>query len=459
MTAATMDRPRPLPGPARPYAFPAFERHMLANGLGLVIAPITKLPLVTLLATIDAGAVSDAPGMEGLARLTAQSLSEGAGGRGGAELAEYAERLGTAVSASANWDAAFVQLTILSSQLPDALALLGDVVMDPMLPPGEVERLQNERLAELLQLRAEPRGLADEMLDRVVFAEHARYGRPAGGTETSVAGLTPEAVSACYEALYHPAAATLVVVGDVRPAQVQRLVEARFGQWRGAARSDFATPDMPPAPGRRVHVVTKTGSPQSELRLGHRGLPRAHPDYFPVVVMNAILGGLFSSRINLNLREAHGYTYGAHSGYEWRRWAGPFSVDAAVQREVTDAAVQEMLREIDRIRDSEVSDSELSLATSYLDGVFPIRYETTSAIASALANLLVYRLPPDYFDRYRERVRAVTVADVREAARAHLDPADLQLVVVGDAETIRQPLEQLAFGPLTVYDDRGEPIT
>jgi zinc protease len=366
--------------------------------------------------------------------------------------------LGTAVSASANWDAAFIQLTVLTSRLPEAIALLGDVLMAPTLPAREVERLRNERLAELLQLRAEPRGLADEMLDRVVFAPGARYGRPAGGTEASVAELTPDAVSACYQALYHPAAATLLVVGDVRPAQVQRLVEARFGQWRGAVRGDFAVPDAPAAPGRRVHVVTKTGSPQSELRLGHRGLSRSHADYFPVVVMNAILGGLFSSRINLNLREAHGYTYGAHSGYDWRRWAGPFSVDAAVQREVTDAAIREMLHEINRIRDTEVSDSELSLATSYLDGVFPIRYESTAAIAAALANLIVYRLPPDYYDRYRERVRAVTVGAVREAARAHLDPSRLQLVVVGDPATVRQPLEQLDFGPLTVYDDRGEPI-
>ena len=174
--------------------------------------------------------------------------------------------------------------------------------------------------------------------------------------------------------------------------------------------------------------------------------------------MNAILGGLFSSRINLNLREAHGYTYGAHSAYDWRRWAGPFSVDAAVQRDVTDAAVREVLHEIDRIRAEAVTDSELSLATSYLDGVFPIRYETTTAIAAALANLVVYKLRPDYYDSYRANVRGGTAADVLAAARAHLDPEQLQLVVVGDPEAVRGPLEQLDFGPVTVYDDHGEPI-
>jgi zinc protease len=455
----TIARPRPLPEPARPYAFPRFERHTLANGLGLVIAPVSKLPIVTLLAIIDAGAVTDAAGKEGLAQLTAHALGEGAAGLDGAALIEHAEQLGTAINTSADWDAAFVELTVLASRLGDAMALLGDVLTAPMLPAHEVERLRSERLAELLQRRAEPRELADEMLDRAVYAGGARYGRPAGGTETSVAELTPDDVTACYRTLYQPGAVTLVVVGDVRTAQVQRLVEARFGSWRGAARADIATPDGPAAPGRRVHVVTKSGSPQSELRLGHRGIPRAHPDYFATVIMNAVLGGLFSSRLNLNLREAHGYTYGAHSAYDWRRWAGPFLVDVAVQRDVTAAAVRETLGEIERIREAPVNESELSLATSYLDGVFPIRYETTAAIATALANLVIYHLAPDFYDTYRTRVREVTTDQVLGAARAHLDPGRLQLVAVGDPESVRQPLEVLDFGPLTVYDDRGEPIS
>jgi zinc protease len=455
---ATLARPRPQPGPARPYAFPRFERHRLANGMELVIAPVSKLPLVTMLAIVDAGAVTDAAGKEGLALLTARALGEGAAGLDGAALIERAEQLGTAINTSADWDAAFVELTVLASRLSDAMALLGDVLTAPMLPAHEIERLRSERLAELLQRRAEPRELADEMLDRAVYAGGARYGRPAGGTEASVPGLTSDDVGNCYRTLYQPGAVTLVVVGDVRTAQVQRLVEARFGSWRGAARAEVVAPDGPAKPGRRVHVVTKAGSPQSELRLGHRGIPRAHPDYFATVIMNAILGGLFSSRINLNLREAHAYTYGAHSGYDWRRWAGPFSVDAAVQSDVTAAAVRETLGEIDRIREGGVSESELSLATSYLDGVFPIRYETTSAIATALANLVIYRLPADYYDVYRTRVREVTTDLVLQAARDHLHPDQLQLVAVGDPESVRQPLEQLDFGPLAVYDDRGEPL-
>jgi zinc protease len=414
--------------------------------------------VVTLLATIDAGAVTDPAGEEGLAQLTAQALSEGAGGRDGAALVDFAERLGTGIESGADWDAATVRLTVLTSRLGDAIALLSDVLMAPVLPAREIERLKGERLAELLQMRAEPRGLADETLDRVVYAPGARYALPAGGTEQSVGRLTRDAVATFYAKRYHPGAVTVVVVGDVIASEVERLAEATLGRWRGVVQPAAPQPDRSTPHGRRVHIVTKADAPQSELRLGHVGLPRTTPDYFPVLLMNAVLGGLFSSRINLNLRETHGYTYGAHSAFEWRRWAGPFSIDAAVARDVTAAAVREVLTELDRIRAEPVTASELSLATSYLDGVFPIRYETTAAIAAALGNLVVFGLSPDYYDRYRANVRAVTTDAALVAARAHIFPDRLQLIVVGDPGTVRGPLEELDFGPITVYDDRGEPI-
>jgi zinc protease len=455
---ATAARPRPLPTAPRAYAFPRFERRALTNGLQLVIAPVSKLPMATVLALVDAGAVADPPGQEGLALLTAHALAEGAGGRDGAALAEYAERLGTAIDASADWDAALVRLTVLTARLPDAIALLGDVLMAPELPEREVERLKAERLAELLQLRAEPRGLADETLDRVVYAPSARYAWPAGGTETSVPALFRSDVAAFYGRRYHPGAVTLVVAGDVDPAAVERLAETALGRWRGVPQGEIPAPDWAAAAGHQIHLVAKPGAPQSELRLGHVGLPRAHPDYFRVLVMNAILGGLFSSRINLNLREAHGYTYGARSTFDWRRWSGPFSIDTAVQREVTDAAVREILHEIDRMRDTEVPATELSLATSYLDGVFPIRYETTAAIATALANLVLYGLPPDYYDGYRAAVREITAGEVLAAARTHLHPERLQIVVVGDVPAVRASLERLAFGPITIHDPQGAPL-
>ena len=206
---------------------------------------------------------------------------------------------------------------------------------------------------------------------------------------------------------------------------------------------------------RTVHVVGKADAPQSEIRVGHVGVPRLHSDYFPIVVMNAILGGLFSSRINLNLREAHAYTYGAFSSFDWRRGAGPFAVSTAVRSDVTDAAVREIMIEIDRMRSAEVSEAELSLATSYLDGVFPIRFETTTAIANALANLVAFGLPNDYYDRYRENIRNVTGGRVLEAARTHVRPDEVQIVIVGDPSLVREPLEELGLGPVRGYDAEG----
>ncbi len=450
--------PRPAPGPPRAYAFPHFETRVLPNGVRLVVAPVAKLPLVTVSTVLDAGAMLDPAGKEGVAVLAARALTEGARGRDGAVITDETERLGTGLAAGADWDASRVRMTVLRPHLEAALKLMGDVLLAPDFPAREIERLKGERLAELLQRRAEPRGLADEMLSRFLYAPGSRYAAPEGGDDGSVSALTRDDVLAFYRARYAPDRATVIVVGDISVSEAERLVASVFGGWRGTGAPAGPAPvaDRATAGAPGVHIVTKENAPQSELRIGHVGLARAVPDYFSVVVMNAILGGLFSSRINLNLREAHGYTYGAHSTFDWRRGAGPFAFSTAVQRDVTDAAAREILLEIARIREADVAPDELSLATSFLDGVFPIRYETTTAIASALTSLVVYGLPENYFDTYRDNIRAQTVSTVRAAAQARLHPDRLRLVVVGDPAVLRAPLEALELGPVSVYSERGE---
>jgi zinc protease len=283
-----------------------------------------------------------------------------------------------------------------------------------------------------------------------VYAGGSRYAHPEAGSEESVRAITRERVERFWSSRYRPGATTLVIVGDVETSSALQLVERTLGSWSGAAPPSPRVDDRPARAERGVLVVAKADAPQSELRVGHVGLPRNNPDFFPATVMNAILGGLFSSRINLNLREAHAWTYGAHSGFEWRLQAGPWVADSAVKSEVTADAVREIMGEIDRIRTTPVAPEELSLATSYLDGVFPIRYESTGAIAGALANLVLYGLPDDYFDRYRERVRAVTVDDVLQAAQRHLHPDQLQVVAAGDPGAIVTPLEALGIGTVTI---------
>lgn len=442
--------PRPAAAPPRPYHFPRFERRTLSNGMQLVVANVPKLPIATVLLIVEAGASADPANHEGLAQLTAQLLLEGTTSLDGAALTEQLERLGAAASAYADWDVAAVRCTALVEHLPRALAILGGVLQAPAFPPREIERLKAERIADLLQLRADPGALADETFTRVLYATGSRYVLPAGGDEKTVPGITREQIEAFYRARYRSEAMTVVVAGALDTDQAERLVSGVFGAWRGAAPAPARVNDGPATRERKIHLVAKPDAPQSELRIGHVGVPRTHPDYFAIVVMNAILGGLFSSRINLNLREAHGYTYGAHSGFDWRRFAGPFAADSAVKSEVTDAAIREVIAEIQRIRAEPVTPEELSLATSYLDGVFPIRYETTDAIASAIANLVIYRLGDDWLDSYRQRVRAVTIEDVQRAARAHLKPDELQVVVVGDPQVVKAGLEQLGIGPVTV---------
>jgi zinc protease len=443
---------RPKSGPARSYRFPKFNDEVLPNGIRLVVAPVEKLPVVTVLVIVDAGSSNDPIGKEGVASLTARALLEGSRQYDGAELAERFEQLGTSLESGADWDSAFAKITVLSERLSEALELLGEVVTTPVFPEREVERLKAERLAEILQIETEPRALADERFEAFLYADGSRYSRPDGGNTDSVTGLTRSDVERFYRSRFVAGGTTVIAAGDIELKKARDLVESAF--------SGFATGSAPKQSlivarrdgGRKVHIVSKAAAPQSELRVGHIGLPRKHPDFFPTMVMNAVLGGLFGSRINLNLREAHGYTYGASSYYDWRRSPGPFVVATAVESDVTVPALREIFLELDRIRGEPISAEELSLATEYLEGVFPIRYETTAAVAAALANLVIHGLPHDYYDSYRQNIREVTAGSVLEAARTHIRPTELQTVVVGDAALIRKPLSELGAGDVQVHD-------
>ena len=443
---------RPQPGPPRDYHFPKFFKKTLDNGVTVIVAPVSKLPLVSVATVIDATALADEKGKEGTAELTAQGLREGTAERTGVQLTLEFEMLGTSLETGADWDSTIASMTVLKDRLPKAFKIFADVLLSPAFRAEDIERLKAERLAERVQLLDEPRGLADESFSRFLYSEGSRYAAPMSGSSKSVSAITSGDVASFYRRNYAPSATTVILVGDITLEAGVTLVESNLGSWSVDRAGTKVTADKTQRAERATELVAKPDAAQSEVRIGHAGIPRTHPDYFRIVVMNAILGGLFSSRINLNLREANGYTYGASSYYDWRRQSGPFVISTAVQSEVTGAAISETLKEIARMRGEEVGQDELTLATSYLEGVFPIRYETTSAIAAALTNMVVFGLPADYFDTYRANIAAVTTRDVLAAAKAHVNPDLLQVVVVGNPELVQEQLVSLANGPLSVRE-------
>lgn len=443
---------RPTPGPAREYHFPRFTKRALSNGITVIIAPVAKLPLVSVATVIDASAVADPVAKEGLAELTAQAIKEGTRDRNGVQLALDLEKLGTSLEAGADWDSTVASMTVLKTNLRKAFEIFANAIMSPAFRQEDIDRLKAERLAERIQILDEPRGLADESFSRFVYASDARYGEPMSGTSKSISGITRDDVEKFYGEMYSPDATTVILAGDISINEGVTLVESTFGSWSGKKKRHSVTPDRVARATRAVEIIAKPDAAQSELRIGHKGVPRVNPDYFSIVVMNAVLGGLFSSRINLNLREAHGYTYGASSYFDWRRQAGPFVISTAVQSEVTAAAIAETLKEIDGMREKEIAGDELTLATSYLEGVFPIRYETTAAIAGALVSMVTFELPEDYFDIYRPSIASVTTESVLAAAKKYVRPEELQITVVGNPELIRESIEALGFGALSVRE-------
>lgn len=444
---------RPVPGHPRPYEFPPTFRTTLANGLRIIVTPMPGRALIAASLAIRAGAADELPAAGGATVLAARGLTEGTELRDAIALTEAFERLGASMHAEAGWDAISAGLDVPATRLEPALALLAEVVRRPSFPESEVERLRDERLTDLLQAKADPRRRADEAFVSSIYAPSSPYHRPAGGTADTVAGLGSADLRTIHAGAYGPSRAALVVGGDVDPDAVIAMAEALLGDWMGGG-VDTAPPDDTSAVDRRfIRVVDRPGSVQTEIRIGHPGLGRRNPDYHAVSVMSMILGGLFNSRLNQNLREDKGYTYGASAGFDLRRGRGPFSARAAVNTDATVPALHEFLAELDRIREAPVTDEELRSARDYLVGVFPLRFETPGPVVGSLAGLFIHDLPDDELARYRPAIEAVTAADVQRVAREHIRPERAAIVVVGDHAAFGEALEAAAIAPIDVRRD------
>jgi predicted Zn-dependent peptidase len=390
--------------------------------------------------------VTDPADRPGLAAFTADLLDEGAGGRSALVLADEIEFLGASLSTGAGWDAAFVNLRAPLARLEPALALMADVALRPDFPDAEIERLRKQALTRLLQSRDQPRIVGAWALARAVFGAH-RYGRPLGGDAPSLSSLGAADLRGHHGRLFRPENAALLVVGDVTPASLP-LLEKAFGGWaRGGAAAVPALPEPPQVKGRSIWLVDRPGSAQSVIRIGRVGPRSPAPDQHATDVMNTLLGGSFTSRLNDNLREQHGYAYGAGSGFDQRRVAGLFQAFADVQTASTAEALGEFVKELRRIR-APADASEVERARSYLALSYAEEFESTDQLAGKLADQWLHGLPADYYTSYVPAALAVSASALQKAAVARVDAENMAIVVVGDRAAVESKLRALGLGTL-----------
>lgn len=439
------DRTVPPPAGEPPrLVSPQWLSRRLANGLRIEISTRTRTPDVALRLVVEAGAGTTPSEASGLAMLAGGLLVEGAGGRSSSEMAEWLDTMGAAFGCLTSYDDAVLSMHTLSDQFSGALEFLATVARVPNFEPHDVKRVRELRLDRIRRRQDDPAEIASTHLAEAVYGAHP-YGVPLTGTLETVARLGTRELESFWTERVRPTAATLVICGDIDPAQAFHDIERQFGDWSGPETTVESVPPIAGRPDRsgEILLVDRSASRQTELRVAGIGLARGASDEIPVLMMNAILGGLFNSRINLNLREDKGWTYGARTMFVRRRAAGPFVLRTAVDTDVTTRAYEQIRREFKAMRESQPTDEELSFAANALTLSLPLQFETVGQIAGRRVETVTYGLPDDYWEKFPEAVRAVTAEQVTAAARRYLDPAGLVLLAVGDVARFADELSSL----------------
>lgn len=457
VAAQAPDRVRPPPMlPAPALKLPAIQKLRLSNGLPVWIAELHEVPVAQVNLLIANGSAVDPVGHYGIASLAGAMLEEGAGSRTGLEIADAVDFLGASLNVTSGVDSTAVRLHVPVARLADAVPIMADVALRPTFPPDELERLRQERLTDLLQARDDPGTVAALAFARVLFGNTHRFGTATMGTPATIKGFSTTDLRVFYASIFRPDNATLLVVGDVKADLVMAILESAFGTWKApvVAPAAMTLPTVPARATREVFFIDQPGAPQTQIRIGTVGVARSTPDFFPIQVLNTVLGGAFSSRLNLNLREKHGYTYGASSSFDMRQTPGPFSSGAGVQTDKTAEALQEFFVELKGILEP-IPDDELTRAKNFIALRYPGSFETTSDISRRLEDAIVYTLPDDYFTSYVQNIQRVTAADVQRVAKKYIQPDKLAVVVVGDRATIESKIQALKLGrvtPLSIDD-------
>jgi len=449
----------PPPGTLRPYVFPPVEQFQLPNGLKVILIQKHTLPVVEGRILLDAGAQREPAAKNGLASLTGSLLSEGTGTMTGAEIARAMDRFGAQYFTAGGYGAALVDIVALKTVFPQALALAARTVIAPSFPEAEVSRVRNQALAAYQQSHARTAGLAADAFVRAAFDSTAPFSRPVSGTPATIAGLTRDDVVNWHRAMFSPSVATLLLVGDLTAAEARTIAQQAYGGWTGtrAASAPVENP-IRVSPGTRVILVDRPQSVQSSIVVGQPGFRATDPDYLKMVALNHVLGGGFSARVNMNLREKHGYTYGAFSNLDLRPGSGAFRVTSDVRTSATDSALVEAVNEYKRIAGEPVPASELQGALNNLVSSFPSAVQTVQGLTGRIQQLIVWGLPVDFYTTYRERLAAVTPDDVRQVATSRLTPDNVIVVVAGDLSKIEAPIRARNLGTVEVWDPSGKKI-
>ena len=446
--AQTPDRSQPPKlGPPPALRLAPIQHLKLSNGLPVVFLEKHEVPLVQMNLVVNAGSVMDPEGKSGLASMTAAMMTEGAGRRSSLQLADAIDYLGARIFVNAGQHTSAVSLHTPLAKLDSALGLMSDIALRPAFSAQELERKRKERLTMLVQWHDEPARIAAVIFSKTLYSDRHPYGVPAIGSEQSLRSLTTDDLKKFHDTYFRPNNATLVVVGDISKAGLVPRLEAAFGTWKSGPIPSVSLPSIRQVAAREVILVDKPGAAQSEIRIGRIGVPRLTDDYYAIEVMNTILGGSFSSRLNQNLREQHGYTYGARSGFDFRPLPGPFVTSAAVQTAVTDKSLIEFMKELNGILQP-VTDAELERAKNYVALGFPGDFQSVAQIAGELEQLVIYHLPDDYFNNYINRILAVTKEDVQRVAKKYIDPEKIAVIVVGDRKEIEPGIRALKLGEL-----------
>jgi predicted Zn-dependent peptidase len=402
---------------------------------------------------VDAGAALEPTPLAGVSEIVARAMSEGAAGRDAYEFGVAGERIGATWRASTDWDSLRVGFEVPAAELAAATALLADAARSADFSDDVLDRVVDERIDEIGIERSQPAVLASEALGRALFQPDSRYAWPDGGDPETIDALQHTDIRSYRDTGVRKEAATLVVVGDLEGVDVDGLGRAVFDGWDSSGPTVAAPSVAARGPGRRVVIVDRPGSVQSVVMMGHDGPARAIDDYVAMTTMALVLGGMFSSRLNMKLREEKGYAYGAFGGFDTRKHGGVFAARAAVQSEVTVPAVADMLAEIERVQHDGITAEELEQARSYRAGVFPVNFAGVGSVAAGLGDVIVHGFADDHFDALRAKILDVTLDEVNATAASRLRCEDLVTVIVGDASGFAKEIESLQLGPVEIISD------